>query len=674
MNSLTGSTGAAGSPDGHQASLRSHERGLAHAGLPWYMAAGLMGANIGTSVFVGTGLLVPVVGFAAPLFVLLVVATMWLFKSTFQEGCSVNPVNGGAYSLVLSTIGRRSGLAIGSLTTLFYLVTAVVSSLAGAYSLSHLWGGDWPGWALIAVAAVPIVLFGLLNIQGLTESTRVVFVIAVFHFAMLIVMDIWGLWIAVVQGAHWERLWTGLGGLAPHAWLIGFAYSFLVISGFELVSQVVEELEKPVSVAVKRIYTAIVALVAITAPLSSMLAICLLSEQQIQSLGGNLLLGQAPGGSLLSGLALVEGGQAWLVLLVVNTSLTFFAAVMSAYAGATGLMNTFSQLGNLPHIVLQRWIDRYPGLRGYPYICLPLMGVSLVMVVIFSSTLASLWMIYLMTFIGVMFAYCLGVLLTRLYHEGKVERAQFLRRLTFTWHNRDIPVAPVVGGLLLLVAELTLVLTEHEARTLGAQLFLGVILILGMYRLGVIENRMVQVPDLRLGMGRLRGRPVLPEDLPRLIVCIKEFNPEQVVNILAYVLKRHASAGPLEIVLFHAQTAEEPTEDLDKLSRVISQQLEEFEFFSKSDFVLTVKVLPGNLIEVLPEYFRTSPFTMAYMCTGPDSTESERLCEHLSNEIELNVIRLDEEAIPKGPGVWFRQWMVERSAGLGRGEAERELS
>ncbi|MBM3266328.1 MAG: APC family permease [Candidatus Sericytochromatia bacterium] len=626
-----------------------------HTALPWYLAAGLVGADIGTSVFYSTGVLLPHVGYAAPFFVLAVVVTMWLFKTTYQEGCSVNPVNGGAYAMMLNTVGRRSGLVVGSLTILSYLATAVVSALAGAHYLSSLWGGHWPLWGIFAVAAIPVMAFAVLNLFGLKESTRVVFVIAVFHFAMLIVMDVWGLWIALTQGAHWERLTQGFGQLTAYGVLLGFASAFLGITGFESAAQIVEEIERPITRSVRWIYTTIVALVSFTSPLSSLLIIVLLPEPMIEGYRNNLM----------SGLALVEGGNPWLVALVLNAMLTLFAAVNTAYAGATGLMTTMGQQGNLPAFVLARWSARIPAFKGYPFVALPFMAASLVMMAVFPGNVDQLGAIYGMAFLGVMISYCAGVVLTRLYHPGKVSRADFLTRWTFRWSNRDIPVPPLLGAGLLLVAEVTLILTDHEARNLGLQLFLGVLLVMGMYRLGIVEGRMVKIPDLRLGMGRLRGRRNLPEELPRLAVCVKEFEPDRVVNVLAYVLKKHAAAGPLEVVIFHAQDAGESVAELEKLSRVISQQLEEFEFFETKDFILTVKVLPGNLDEVLPEYFRANPVTMVYIGTGPDAAASERLREHLSNELELNVNRIDEESLPKGPGIWFQQWLAERASGAG---------
>lgn len=622
------------------------------AAISWWLGAGIIGADIGTSVFYSTGILFALVGFAAPWFVLLVVLAMWLFKITYQEGCSVNPVNGGAYSMALSTMGRRTALVIGSLIILTYLATAVVSALSGAYYLSSLWGGGWPAWQIFAVAAIPIVGFALLNLRGIKESARLVFVIAAVHFVILLVMDAWGLYLAFTQGAEWSRLWTGLGALTPYAFLLGFAAAFLGITGFESAAQIVEEIEEPTSRSIRRIYTAIVLLVSITAPLSSALSLVLLSEEQVAAFKNNLL----------SGLALVEGGQIGLYILVFNAVFVLFAAVNTAYVAATGLMTTMSHQGNLPAAVLTRWVDKNPALQGYPYVAIPFMIVCLGMLAVFPGAVDRLGEIYGMAFLGVMISYSLGVILMRMKHPAKVARSEYLSSWIVRWRDRPLPIVPVLGMSLLVVAETVLLVTSTEARDLGSQLFLAVLLIMAFYRMGQVEGRMVQLPDLRLGLGTMRGLRDLPDELPRLVACIADIDPVRLVNLLSYLLKKHAASGPIEIVLFHAQTKEEPLQLFEEVQRLISQQLEEFELISQKDFILTVKILPGNLLEVLPEYFKIHPFTTAYIGTGHDPLQSERLREHLSNEIDLNVIRIDEAVLPKGPGIWFEQWLQERNS------------
>ena len=250
------------------------------ASLAWWMAAGLVGADIGTSVFYSTGVLFPHVGFAAPFFILLVAISMWLFKTTYQEGCSVSPLNGGAYTMVLQTIGRRMALVVGSMTILSYLATAVVSALSGSLYLSAIWGGNWPSWLVALVAAIPVLGFAALNLIGLKESAKLVVAISTFHFAMLIVMDVWGIAMAVMhpEMAHWDRLLHGFTGLPPQAILLGFAAAFLGITGFESAAQIIEEIQQPTHESIRKIYTTIVLLVSFTSPVTSMLCLVLLSD------------------------------------------------------------------------------------------------------------------------------------------------------------------------------------------------------------------------------------------------------------------------------------------------------------------------------------------------------------------------------------------------------------
>ena len=75
--------------------------------LNWFVSAGIVGADIGTSVFYSTGVLFPIVGYLAPLFVLATCLAMWIFKKTYEEGLAMSPRNGGAYSMILRTLGRR---------------------------------------------------------------------------------------------------------------------------------------------------------------------------------------------------------------------------------------------------------------------------------------------------------------------------------------------------------------------------------------------------------------------------------------------------------------------------------------------------------------------------------------------------------------------------------------
>lgn len=616
-----------------------------HSQLSWYLAAGIVGADIGTSVFYSTGIIFPHVGFAAPLFILLVVLALWLFKATYQEGTSVSPLNGGAYTMVLQTVGRRAALVVGSLTILSYLATAVVSALSGALYLSSLWPATpWPLWQIALIAAVPIVGFAMLNLFGLKESAKLVFAISVFHFAMLLVMDVWGLFVAFTQGAHWERLATGVASIGPQGALLGLAAAFLGITGFESAAQIVEELEAPAWRAIQKVYLAIVLLVSFTSPITSMLCLVLLSDAQLVTYKDNLL----------SGLAFTLGGQPLLVLLVMNAMLTLFAAVNTAFAGATGLMTTMGKQGNLPSVVLQQWTKKVRSFRGYPYVALPFMALSILMLIALPGSVNQLGEVYGMAFLGVMVSYSLGVILLRLFQPHKIARSPYLSKWTVRILGKDIPLSAVLGGILLFVAWGTLVITAAHARDLGVQLFLAVLLVMVFYRLGQVEGRMVRIPDLRLGLGKFRDQEYLPEDLSVYVICTSGAHAARLVTLISFLLKKHGP-DPVEIVLFHAEEKGAHGVVSEALQRMVSQQLEDF--FLDRDFILTVKVLPGSLTEVLPEYKKVKTIDTVYLTTGRIAERSAELTNHLANELGLTVILLDERALPKGPGAWFQQWV-----------------
>ncbi|MEB3223605.1 MAG: APC family permease [Candidatus Sericytochromatia bacterium] len=617
-----------------------------HQKIAWYLGAGLVGADIGTSVFYSTGVLYPYVGGLAPFFILLVCAALFLFKGTYQEGCAVNPLNGGAYSMVMQTLGRPQALVVGSLTILSYLATAVVSALSGALYLSKVPAFAFIAqspWGVVAVAAIPVLFFAALNLVGLKESTRIVFGIAVFHFGMLLLMDVWGLWLAFTEGAHWSRLWTGLGTLTPMAVAVAFAAAFLGITGFESAAQIIEEIEHPNWVAIRKIYTLIVLAVAATSPLSSMLCIVLLSDADLHTFHD----------AFLSGLAFREGGTWFLYLLVANACLTLFAAVNTAFAGATGLMTTMGKQGNLPGLVLRQWGSLHPALRGFPYVVLPFMALCLLMLAAFPGSVDRLGEVYGMAFLSVMISYCLGVILLRLYQPAKVARAPEVSAWTVRLSGgRAVPIAPVAGMALLTVAAAILLLTAHEARALGLQLFLAVLLVMAFYRLNRLEHRMVQLPDLRLGLGRYRNVEPLPS-LPVHVLCAARVADTVLVTEISHILK---ARGPnIEILIFHAEEQQQQEGTVSEgLERLISQQLEEF--YEGRDMILSAKALPGNLVEVLPEYAKSRRIARVYVSTGHDEGASEALRLHLANEMDVEVDRLRDWMLPKGPGVWFEQW------------------
>jgi len=608
--------------------------------LNWWMAAGIVGADIGTSVFYSTGVIMPYVGFAAPLVIFFVCLMMWFFKSTYEEGCAVSPFNGGAYIMVLQTVGRRLAMFVGALTILSYLATAAVSALSGAYYLDSFDNlMDWSTGNILIVAMVPVVLFGLANIKGIKEPAFAVFFIALGHFLLLIFMDIYGLILAFQRNVDFAIVFKDLPTLSPANLLHGCAAAFLGITGFESAAQIVEQLRTPTWRTLKKVYLSIVLLVAFTAPLTSYLVLILLNDQELRLYKDNLL----------SGLAFVEGGQGLLQVLVFDACLTLFAAVNTAYVGCIGLCTTMAKQGNLPAFLLRRWEHKMPYMHGYPYIVLIFMAVTILMIFVLPGNVEDLGQVYGMAFLAVMASFCLGVIMMRFRMPLKVTRAPFKSKLSFRIKSVDIPIPPVVGLTVLLAAELILIFSAHEARPLGIQILLAILLVMCFYRLGLLESRLRHLPDLRLGLGKYTSVPELPDDLPTYVLCTAGAKARNLAHSLIRVLERE-EPGPKEVILYHAEEESARRGIMyELLQRVVSQQIAPS--FKHHDMILTVKILPETLVDGLIYIKRAHPFKKVFIGTGTDPDLADRYAQDLENNLGVPVVNIGhilmEQTIPK---------------------------
>ncbi|MCC6979618.1 MAG: APC family permease [Candidatus Melainabacteria bacterium] len=597
--------------------------------LSWWLAAAIVGADIGTSVFYSPGIVGGIVGNAAPLMILVVCLLMWLFKFTYEEGCAASPFNGGAYMMVLQTVGRRMAMVVGALTILSYLATAAVSAISGAHYLDSFDAlNKWPIENLVAVSLIPVVFFGFLNIVGIKEPAKIVLAVAAFHFTLLLVLDAYGLAIAISTGANFGKIFDGIFTISPQNLIHGFAAAFLGITGFEAAAQIVEQLKPPTWLTLRKVYLVVVSLVAITAPLTAYLCVILLTPAEMQMYSDNVL----------SGLALKEFGHTGLVVLILDACLVLFAAVNTAYAGCIGLCTTMAKQGNLPGFFLRRWADdapwpfktyreRMPFFQGYPNCALTFMFVTIVMICLLKGEVKALAEVYGMAFLAVMMSFCFGVILLRARMPLKVARSPY--RTRWIWHIGELsmPVPAVLGLIALTIAEVGLFIYADDARILGLSIFLLVLMVTAFYRLGVLEGRLQHLPDLRLGLGKFQQFDVLPEDLPTYVLCTAGAKARNLTVLLLDLLE-HEEPGEKEVVIFHAE--EEAARRgivFELLQRVVSQQVAPK--FKDRDLILTVKVLPETLIDGMIQLKRYRKFRKIFLGTGQDPTQAREFAREL---------------------------------------------
>lgn len=604
-------------------------------GLSWIIAAGVVGADIGTSVFYGTGILFPIVGYLAPVFVLTACLMMWMFKRTYEEGLALSPYNGGAYSMILRTVGRRFAVVAGALTFVSYLATAAVSALSGGYYLGSLFGG-LPNSAVVFISFFPIILFGLLNTRGIKEPAKLVTVIAGTHFFLLIVMSIWGLGYVAFNFSDidWSKMSqiTATGEITFPMLCYGFAAAFLGITGFESAAQIVEELEQPTLQTVRKLYKTVIVLVSITAPVISILCLAILTKDEV-----NINLN-----SLLSALAEKLGGRILLTIIVIDATLTLFAAVNTAFVGFIGLATTMAKQGNLPTVLLRRVAHKFPTIQGYPLIALPFAVVAMMMSGLVAGEVEIVAKVYEISFLGVMVSFCIGVILMRNRVFRKNLPSKYLSKWIFEIKGLHIPVTPLFSGVVLAFASSTLLLhAKNDVMLMLQTLFAGTILLMAYYRWGVLEERLESRTDLRLGLGKYSSIPELPLDLPKYILCTGGTGARRLINNAIKKILQERRKDPFELVIFHAEDGKDPEGFFfELLQRVVSQQIAPI--YADRDFVLTVKILPGSLSEGLQTLKKSYDFQTVLFGAGKDPYASQKLGEQITEELEVDVLHISQ--------------------------------
>ena len=603
--------------------------------LNWIIAAGVVGADIGTSVFYGTGILFPIVGYFAPLFILTACLAMWIFKRTYEEGLAMSPYNGGAYSMILRSLGRRMAVVAGALTVVSYLATAAVSSLSGAYYFSSLFDGGLSVRAVVWISFIPIIAFGLLNIKGIKEPAKIVTGVAVSHFALLMLISLWGF---IYLLFHWSEVdfskffnfFNYPKEITFSTLAYGFSAAFLGITGFESAAQIVENLERPTLNTVRKLYKAVIILVSVTAPVISILCLTLLTPEEVQQ---NLHY-------LLSGLSKKIGGSFLLFLIVIDATLTLFAATNTAFVGFIGLATTMAKQGNLPQVFLKRLNHIFQQLEGYPVIVFSMMILVMMMSSFVAGAVEITAKVYEIAFLGVMVSFAVGVILMRNRGYRKKTPLKYLSQSYIQIKKIKLPFPPVMTALILGFAVYLLILHASSASLLlFTFLFGSTLLMMAYYRWGMLENRLESHTDLRLGLGKFRSMNELPEhSCKKFVLCVGAHRIRLLINkTVEYILKNEKE--PFELILFYAE--EEDASDGQNVhfheifQRVVSQQIAPLH--AHKDIILTVKILPENLMEGLKALKKSVNFEKIYFGVGKEPDHSYNLRDEAAKELEMQI-------------------------------------
>ena len=142
-----------------------------------WRATAICGNDITSSVLYVSALCAAQAGALAPVVLLIVAGVLYLFRRIYGEVGSALPLNGGSYTVLLNTTGKRLAAGAAVLTLLSYVATAVISANEAMHYAHNLYSGLNVIWATVAVLG----LFAFLNIMGITESAAVALGIFLLH-------------------------------------------------------------------------------------------------------------------------------------------------------------------------------------------------------------------------------------------------------------------------------------------------------------------------------------------------------------------------------------------------------------------------------------------------------------------------------------------------------------
>src|SRR5204862_3547045 len=201
-------------------------------------------ADIGTSVYYVPGILYGTVGPAAGFFVFLTMSVFVLLTLKYSEVTYRSPQGGGVVTVAAQAINHWVGALAGMFILVDYFLTAAISCLSGMIYLSVVLPAINP--LVLEIAITVLILLGILNWFGISESAKVSLVGAIIAF----VSDL-----AILVTVFTHISFSGFIALIPQMFanhslgpvniLIGFAASFLAFSGLESISQLSPVMKTP---------------------------------------------------------------------------------------------------------------------------------------------------------------------------------------------------------------------------------------------------------------------------------------------------------------------------------------------------------------------------------------------------------------------------------------------
>jgi amino acid transporter len=372
-------------------------------------------ADIGTSIYYVPGILYGTVGKLAGFFVFLTMTVFILLTLKYVEVTYRFPQGGGVVTVATRALNHWFGALGGMFILVDYFLTAAISCLSGILYLSVVLPALGPQTAFLGlsitvwITIVALVLLGILNWVGISESAKVSMVGAVVAFFSDVA-------ILVTVFTHisfpqflslFPQMFSGKA-LTPVTLLVGYAGSFLAFSGLESISQLSPVMKLPRRAVGKIALFLVILTVGLTSPLLTMLSTLLLPKAAADPVLSSQII------SLLGG---HWGGVFLQTEVAISASALLVFASNTAIIGSYHVFLALSRMEFFPQFILKR-----NKLRGTPHYSIALATIVPILVLLaVRGNINILGDMYAFGLLGAFSLTCLGMDIVR-YRQRKYRR------------------------------------------------------------------------------------------------------------------------------------------------------------------------------------------------------------------------------------------------------------
>ncbi len=372
-------------------------------------------ADIGTSVYYVPGILYGTVGKLAGFFVFLTMTVFILLTLKYVEVTYRFPQGGGVVTVAARAINAWFGALGGMFILVDYFLTAAISCLSGMLYLSVVLPAIGPQTTFFGlsitlwITLVILVLLGILNWVGVSESAKVSMVGAVIAFAsdIAILVTVF----SHISFSHFLALFPSMFSgktLTPVTLLVGFAGSFLAFSGLESISQLSPVMKMPRRTVGKLALFLVILTVGLTSPLLTMLSTLLLPKEAANTVLSSQII------SLLGG---HWGGVFLRTEVAISASALLVFASNTAIIGSYHVFLALSRMEFFPEFILKR-----NALRGTPHYSIALATlIPILVLVAVRGDINILGDMYAFGLLGAFSLTCLGMDIVR-FRQRKYRR------------------------------------------------------------------------------------------------------------------------------------------------------------------------------------------------------------------------------------------------------------